>query len=334
MKRGLVLGGGGLVGMGYHTGVFKALDEWGIDLAGSDVMVGTSAGSVMAAYLASGWTIDDFYEYGHGRHPEAQKRPEEQDPKSALFDPIATSHQERARRAIGSAFAVVASRGLWRSGLKGRKPHNLLRKAFPAGLFSTEKTLARFREELPQEWPRPYLYICAADLYTGQRVAFGHPTAPEVPFPEAVLSSTAIPGFFPPVKLDGRQYVDGGIVSATSLDLAADAGCDTILCVAPLGYRIDPDARPRILTSPILVRNFFARQLAAEVRAARERGVEVLVIRPWTSELGKHGSNSMRHFDRAAVIESAREGTLRLLEENPDHPAVVAATRKRTRRTG
>lgn len=320
--------------MGYHAGVFKALDEWGVDLAGSDVLVGTSAGSVMASYLASGWTVDDFYEYGHGRHPEAVKRPEENDPKRALFDPLATNHQERVRRAIGSAFAVIAARGLWRSGAKGGTPHSVLRKAFPAGLFSTEKTLQRFREELPEEWPRPHLYICAADLYSGKRVAFGHPTAPEVPFPDAVLASTAIPGFFPPVKLEDRQYVDGGIVSATSLDLATDAGCETIICVAPLGYRADPDAKHRILTSPILVRNLFARQLAREVRAARERGVEVLVIRPWTSELGSHGSNSMRHFDRAAVIESARVGTLRLLEEHSDHPALLAAVKKTARQTG
>ena len=320
--------------MGYHAGVFKALDEWGIDLAGSDVIVGTSAGSVMASYLAGGWTATDFYEYGHGRHAEAAKRPEEQDPGTPLFDSLASNHAERVRRAIGSGFAVIASRGLWRSGVKGRTPHTLLRKAFPSGLFSNEKSLQRFRDDLPQEWPRDYLYICAADLYTGKRVPFGHPTAPEVPLPEAVLSSTAIPGFFPPVRLDGRQYVDGGIVSATSLDLATDAGCETIICVAPLGYRIDPDAKRRILTSPLLVRDFFARQLAKEVKAARERGVEVLVIRPWTSELDKHGSNSMRHFDRSAVIDSAREGTLRLLESHADHPAVTAATQKRTRRTG
>ena len=320
--------------MGYHAGVFKALDEWGLDLAGADVIVGTSAGSVMASYLAAGWTPDDFYEYGHGRHPDALARPEEQDPRAALFDPIATTHHERVRRAVGSAFAVMASRGLWRSGVKGRKPHTMLRKAFPAGLFSSEKTLERFRADLPQEWPRKYLYICAADLYTGKRVPFGHPTAPEVPFPEAVLSSTAIPGFFPPVKLNGRHYVDGGIVTATSLDLATDAGCDTIICVAPLGYRTDPDVRQRILTSPVVVRNLFARQLAKEVRAARERGVEVLVVRPWTSELGRHGSNSMRHFDRAGVIESARAGTLRLLEQNADHPAVVAASRKQKEKTG
>lgn len=329
MRRGLVLGGGGLVGLGYHAGVFKALDEWGIDLSSSDVVVGTSAGSVMAAYLAAGWTIEDFYEYGHGRHREARQRPEESDPTAALFEPLATSHHERVRRAIGSAFAVVASRGLWRSGVKGgKKPHLLLRKVFPAGLFSSERTLQRFRNDLPERWPRPYLYICAADLYTGERVAFGHATAPEVPFPEAVLSSTAIPGFFPPVKLGDRHYVDGGIVSATSLDLATDAGCDTIICVAPLGYRIDPDAERRILTSPpILVRNLFARQLAREVRAARRKGVEVLVIRPWTSELRDHGTNSMRHFDRSGLIESARRGTLRLLEQNADHPAVAAAMR-------
>jgi hypothetical protein len=76
----------------------------------------------------------------------------------------------------------------------------------------------------------------------------------------------------------------------------------------------------------MLVRSLFARSLRREVVAARAAGVDVLVIRPWLTDLRAHGTNSMRHFDRASLSRSAREGTLRLLEDNADHPALAAAT--------
>jgi NTE family protein len=319
--------------MGYHAGVLKALEESDIDLPGADVIVGTSAGSIMASYLASGWTADDFYEYGHGRHPQAVARPEETDTSLPLFEPLGNGGVERARRAVGSAFALAASRGLWRRAARHRLPLPHLRKAFPSGMFSTETTRQRLYEDLPTEWPRKDLYITAVDMYSGERVAFGHPAAPEVPLPDAVLASTAIPGMFPPVRMAGRQYVDGGAASATSLDLAAHAGCDAILCVAPLGFRRD-DTKRTTFSSPVFVRSFFARTLKKEVTAARALGIEVLVIRPWLSELESHGSNSMRHFDRGAVIEAARAGTLRLIEQDPDHPVLAAFRRTSERATG
>jgi NTE family protein len=330
-RRGLVLGGGGLVGMGYHAGALKALEEWGIDLGGSDVLVGTSAGAVMASYLASGWTGDDFYEYAHGRHPSSeQDEASQKDQVRTIFTPMWHSRAERARRGIGSAFALAASRGYWNKAVRGRVPTGLLRKAFPAGLYSTEDTRFRLHQDLPDQWPREDVYICAADLYTGKRVAFGAPGAPEAPFPEAVRASTSIPGVFPPVRIGDRHYVDGGVVSATSLDLAVEAGCRSILCVAPLGFRREDEAgtsRDPRLWSSVLVRSLFARALRREVVAARAAGVAVFVVRPWLTELRSHGTNSMRHFDRAALAASAREGTLRLLEANATHPALVAATR-------
>ena len=334
--RGLVLGGGGLVGMGYHAGALKALEEWGVDLGGSDLIVGTSAGAVMASYIASGWTGGDFYEYAHGRHPQSERdEAEQRDQVRSIFTPMWHSRAERVRRGIGSTFAVVSSRGYLARAARGRVPSGALRRAFPAGLYSTEDTRFRLHADLPDEWPREGVYICAADLYTGERVAFGAPGAPPAPFPEAVRASTSIPGVFPPVRIGERQYVDGGVVSATSLDLATDAGCRSIICVAPLGYRKEEAARttdPRLWSS-MLVRSLFARALRREVLAARAAGVDVLVIRPWLADLRAHGTNSMRHFDRASLAESAREGTLRILEENADHPALTAATpAKRARR--
>lgn len=327
MTTGLVLGGGGLVGMGYHAGVLQALDDAGVDAGAADILVGTSAGSVIASYLAAGWATSDFYEYGMGRHPKSVSDPEGQRREVRdIFIPLYGNRAERVRRGVGSLFAVAAARGFYRAGLKGKVPAGPLRKAFPAGMYSTQTTKERLHDDLPSEWPRDGLFISTAELYSGKRVVFGAEDAPPASLPEAVLASTAIPGVFPPVRIGDRQYVDGGIVSGTSLDLAADAGCTSILCVAPLGYRIDDPtlARDPRMWSPMFVRAMFARKLRTEVRAARSRGIDVLVLRPLLSELKTHGTNSMRQFDRTGVMESAREATHRILEEHVDHPAIAA----------
>lgn len=327
MKLGLVLGGGGLVGMGYHAGAIKALDEWGVDTSRADVIVGTSAGSIIGSYLAAGWKPSDFYAYAQGEHPQARREGNDQkDEVDGIFTPLWSSRSERVRRSIGSFFALASSRGYWGRATKGRTPGALWRQTFPAGMYSTSETRLRLHEDLPDEWPRHGVYICAVDLYSGERVPFGHPDAPPATFPEAVLASVAIPGVFPPVKIDNRQYVDGGAFSATSLDLAADAGCEAIVCIAPLGYKSDwlVAARDPKLWGPMALRGLFARALRREVVAARARGIDVFVVRPWLTDLKTHGTNSMRHFDRAEFTEDARESTLRLLEDNANHPALRA----------
>ncbi|MFN2594362.1 MAG: patatin-like phospholipase family protein [Actinomycetota bacterium] len=320
MKLGLVLGGGGLVGMAYHAGALKALDDAGVDPSCFETIVGTSAGSILSSYLATGWALDDFYEYAFGRHPKSAQR-DERGEVSQLFTPMWSNRSERVRRSIGSLFALASSRGLWRG---GRAPYSQLRHLFPAGMYSTAESRLRLNEDLPRSWPERELFVCAAELYSGQRVPFGHPDAPDAPLPDAVLASTAIPGLFPPVHIGSAQYVDGGIVSATSLDLAVEAGCEAIICVAPLGYRNEGGLPEPRLWEPMLVRSLFARSLKREVNDAREKGVDVLVIRPWITELVEQGTNSMRYFDRRAVAKAAREGTTRLLDDNDDHPALRA----------
>ena len=338
MRLGLVLGGGGLVGLGYHAGVMKALDEFGADVSSADLIVGTSAGSIIGSYLAAGWAASDFYEYAHGRHPNSLADENDQRAEvNRIFTPLYNSNAERLRRSIGGIFALASSRGYWQRASGHREPHRSLKKLFPAGMYSTAETRDRLWNDLPEEWPREGLYICAVDLFTGKRVPFGHPEAPKAPLPDAVLASTAIPGVFPAVKIGDRSYVDGGAASATSLDLATAAGCDAILCVAPLGYKNDGVASPRDprMFGPVLMRSFFARALRKEVNAARDKGVVVFVIRPWLTELKEHGTNSMRHFDRARFAESTRQGTLRLLDENADDPALQAfVSRKDAQKAG
>lgn len=329
-KLGLVLGGGGLIGLAYHAGALKALDDEGVDVTGADVIVGTSAGAIIGSYLASGWKQTDFYDYAYRRHPNSSKDPESMDEQVAqIFEPKWNSAQERVRRYVGSAFALASSRGHLHRLNKGRAPLHHLRKFFPSGMYATDRTRERLSEELPHEWPREGLMISTVELYSGKRVAFGHPSAPEAPLPDAVLASTAIPGVFPPVRINGGQYVDGGAHSATSLDLAVHAGCDRIICIAPLGYRgegamsLDPK-----VWGPMLTRQFFARSLKKEVVQARSLGIEVLVIRPSIDELRQLGSNAMRSFDRQAVTTVAREGTKRLLHQKSEHPLLERSSQR------
>ena len=323
MKRGLVLGGGGLVGLGYHAGVLKALDETGLRPAACETIVGTSIGAIVAAYLCSGRTSEDLYVHALGPHPSVE------DPDEAmraqlhrLFTPLYTGRVEWTRRAVGGVFASASSRGMWPFG----QPPQSLRRAFPSGLYSTDETRRRLREDLPREWPDRELMISAVELYLGNRVAFGSDEAPPAALADAVLASTAIPGVFPPVRVGEHHYVDGGVFSATSLDLAVRAGCRSIVCIAPLGYRLDGQAQRREpgLWAPMALRAMFARALKREVQDARAQGVKVLVIRPWLTELRAHGTSSMSHHDRRAVVEGAREGALRLLEDNRRHDALLA----------
>ena len=327
MAHALVLGGGGLVGIGYHAGALKALDESGVDVRAADLMVGTSAGAVVAAYLASDSSPAYLYDWALGRFT----RPEEDD-LGKLFSPLWTSPQERARRTVGSFFAAASSRGLWRSGVAGRVPSSRWRRAFPSGMYSMEGTKARLRMDLPRDWPRQSLLLTAADLYSGERMIFSKTATPSLAFPDAVLASIAIPGVFPPVRVGNRHYVDGGIISTTSLDVAADAGCDTVICIAPLGYSSDVawTARDRKMWPAMLARSLFARALERELREVKGKGVHVLVIRPGVTELRVLGFNAMKQHDRVAVTEAAREGTLRWLQENRAHPALVAARGQKT----
>jgi NTE family protein len=304
MKVGLVFGGGGLVGLGFHAGALKALSERGVDVSGADVIVGTSAGSIVAAYLACGRELTE---------------------SGPPFAPVWSSHSERVRRVIGSGFAMLSSRGLWR----GPQPASFLRRTFPAGLYSTVETRRKLAEELPHAWPERSLYLCAADLYTGKRVAFGAPGAPHAALPDAVMASIAIPGFFPAVGIAGRHYVDGGVVSATSLDLAAAAGCDAILCIAPLGYHNDLPLRRS--WSPVILRTAFTRSLRREVVAARAAGADALVLRPYLSDVRAWGTNFMKIRDRKGVAEVSRMSVHRMLDDRSDHPVLSAFTTRTAR---
>lgn len=309
MKLGLVLGAGGVVGMDYHAGVLHALaEEGGLDVTAADLVVGTSAGSVVGSVLRIGWTTRDLWELALGTHPTVADLPPEEVERrrKAVFSPRFDTPFEAARLAVGSAYVLA------RSVLKVPVPQvpKPIARRFPGGLFTTEEAEERLTEVLPEDWPEDPLWLVAVDIVSGRRVVLGRQGSPAVDLHTGVLASCAIPGVYPPVKVDDAVLVDGGAHSSTHLDLAARAGCDVVVGVAPMTY--DPSAPPGRLER--LARRWPTRALAAESREARARGTRVLLVRPTAGDLRHHGINAMRPGDEAAIAREAYESTCRLLE--------------------
>jgi NTE family protein len=308
---GLVLGAGGTVGLAYHCGVLHALAEvGGLEADDATLIVGTSAGSVIGAYLRAGWTTDDMWQFALGIHPTLAGVTEAEldDRQRTLFVPAWATPRELARRGVGSAYVLA------RSVVRGPNipvPASL-RRRFPGGLFAMAEGERRFADELPDEWPARPLWLCAVDISSGRRVVLGRAGSPLVGLREAVMASCAIPGVYKPVRVGAKTLVDGGAHSTTNLDLASTAGCDLIIGIAPMAF--DPAAPPERLRQ--LTRRVPARSLAAEARRARRSGADVLLVRPTGAELGLHGANLMRPDAGEEIARAAYEVTAQLVSSD------------------
>ena len=306
MKLGVVLGAGGMVGLAYNAGALHALHEiGGVDVAGADLIVGTSAGSVVAAYLRSGWTTQDFWDLAHGRHQQMEGLA---GPNGGadIFVPSFRNPIDLTRRLLGTTYVLT------RSAFRFPAPRlpGWIQAAFPGGMFQMVEGQRRFAAELPSAWPSAPLWLCAVDLVSGRRVVLGRRGTSRATLQEAVLASCAIPGVYQPVRVGHRVLVDGGAHSSSNLDLAARFGSDVIIGVVPMAF--DPASPP----GPVgqLMRRVPARSLAAEVAYARRRGAEVLLVRPSAAEVRLHGIDMMRHEGLDAVAQAAYDSTARWLE--------------------
>ena len=162
MKVALVLGAGGLVGTAHHAGVLHALErELGFTHADADVVIGTSAGSAIGAYLRTGWTSEGLM--GRTR-----------DLVEAAPSPVASNPLRVARHAVGSAY-VLARTAVRVPSLLSIPPTGLLRRAFPAGLVTIGEGLSILDRELPRRWPDAGLWLTAYDLVHRRRVVLERP---------------------------------------------------------------------------------------------------------------------------------------------------------------
>ncbi|EGD43398.1 phospholipase, patatin family [Nocardioidaceae bacterium Broad-1] len=147
--------------------------------------------------------------------------------------------------------------------------------------------------------------LVAADAATGERVAFGSDGAPATSLGAAVAASWAIPGWFPPVEIAGRRYVDGGAVSSVSADLLLAQAVDEVVVVAPMTTEGGVPARG-IDRVERLLRSQMTAVLDREVARLRAAGVRVIRVEPGPEELADMGPNFMDLGRREATLAAAR----------------------------
>jgi NTE family protein len=213
-KRALVLAGGGLVGIAWETGILRGIEdespETARTLLDSDVLIGTSAGSAVAAQLGSGLNLDDLYERQiKGVSKEINPNVDIEDITElfldALSDPDATMAQKLQRIGAVARSTATVSEAVRRDVIAQRLPSH--------------------------SWPDRDLRITAIDIRTGELVSFDRKSGVELV--DAVAASCAVPGAWPPVTIGERRYMDGGVGSTMNLKLAAD--CDAVVVLVPSG---------------------------------------------------------------------------------------------------
>jgi NTE family protein len=298
---GLALGGGGSVGIAYIAGALEALTDHGVDLASAGLMPGTSAGAVAAAALRNGAKPGELQVFADAA-PDDTAAAAGKAPRH--FEPAWSDGIELWHRVVGSS-AVVA-RSMLRFPLPMPSPR--LEGFFPGGLFRPRGD--GMATLLGSDWPVDPLWVVAVDLRTRRRVALGRrPADKAFPLHRAVMASCAVPGFYEPVVLGGRHYVDGGVNSTTSIDMVVRAGCSRVIAVVPLGY--EPGGRPRAVQR--VVRGAAVRGVRRELERVGHRARDVLVIQPHAEDLDLHGNNVFRGSANGRVTERARERTQELL---------------------
>ncbi|TWP54084.1 patatin-like phospholipase family protein [Lentzea tibetensis] len=217
--RALVLGGGGVTGIAWETGLLHGLAEAGVDLAEADLFVGTSAGSVVAAQLAGGVSLATQY--------EGQLRP--------------PTGEIAARLGYGTILRYMVAYAL--PGTAQQKRARLGAAAVRAKTVDEAERRKVFEGRLAQGgWPERELKVTAVNTSDGAFKAFDRDSG--APFVDAVAASCAVPLVWPPVSINGDRYMDGGMRSPANVDLAA--GYSQVVVVAPIVRAFGHAARPDV----------------------------------------------------------------------------------------
>jgi NTE family protein len=306
MRVGLVLGAGGIQGGAWLTGGLDALaEETGWDPASADFVVGTSAGSMIAALCASG--IPPWFMVAHSRGETFQGVRDARGREASESDRAAGAgfRLERTWPPIGPGSWRLALRTL--TNPRRYRPATVATGWLPRGIFSVEGLKNTIRGVVPSGWgPHPNLWIVASDYSTGRRVAFGRPGSPEADLADAVAASCAIPGIYHPVTIAGRRYVDGGIYSTSNADILRNEELDLVVCLNPTSTLHPIRAiNPRDAFNLIFQRAS-GRRLGHEAKRLKSAGTEVVLIQPVEEDLKTMGPNLMRAGNRNEVIEVAR----------------------------
>ena len=298
-RRGLVLGAGGVLGAAWTIGALAAVEEkYGWDPRTADVLIGTSAGSVLAAFLGCDVSVQSLLNHQKGVVVEGDPAIDydyDSDGGGAL--------PPRPKLRIGSP------RGVLSSALHPRRTTPMM--ALSAVLPQGRGSLAPIGQVIdavcpPGEWAgHPRTWIVAMDYDSGRRVVFGRDGAPRAGLSEAVMASCSIPGWYTPMRIDGRRYVDGGACSPASLDLVSRLGLDEVVVLSPMtSLSYDrPSSMPAKLERRF--RRLVTKRLIGEVKRVAAAGTKVTLLGPGAEDLAVIGANLMDPRRREEVLETS-----------------------------
>ncbi len=280
--KALVLGGGGTTGIAWEMGILLGLHDGGIDVIDAELVVGTSAGSVVGAQITSGFSLENLY--ARQLQPlEETKEQVVQFNMNELMRVFAAGSgapdAQTARARVGAAALAV--------------------KTIPE-----KERLDIIASRLPvQEWPtQQRLVITTVDAQTGEWVQFDRDAG--VPLVLAVSASCAVPGVYPPITIGSHRYIDGGVRSGTNADIAKGYQRVLILRAETLDFSaVDPQQ-----TTPAVT---FEDELAQLERTSSQ----ILVITPDEASVAARGPNALDASRRAISAQAGREQG-RLLAES------------------
>ncbi len=345
VKIGLACAGGGVEGSIYEIGALCALDEAveGAAFHRLDVYVGVSAGALVTACLANGISARAMSRaiVSRAQEPELNMDPD------LLFAPALG---EYARRLAGLPAALA--RAAW---AYLRNPWDLspvgalagLGAVIPVGLFDNapiERHLARAFSTggRTNDFRRlgPALRVVAVNVDTAEVVAFGTPETAHVPISKAVQASTALPGFYVPVEIDGAAYIDGVARRTVHASAALDAGARLLFCINPLvPVNTEADAarrngQRRSLAAhglPTVLSQAFRTAIHSRLRTGFRSyrhlypDADVLLLEPTPEDSSRIFSNLFSFSNRHAVCEHAYQTTRQHLLRRADEIAPVLA---------
>lgn len=263
----LVLGGGGVAGIAWMTGLLAGLAEAGQDVTGADVVIGTSAGANVAAQLGSGLSLEELF--------------------ARQVDPAL---QSRELMAVidWDKFAADLAPYMEGASTLAERLRNFGRFALDADTVPEPARIAVIESRLPsREWPATLTRLTAVDCVSGELTVFD--AASGVSLVEAVAASSAVPGIWPPVTIGGRRYMDGGVRSADNADLAA--GAARVVVISPLGLESP-------LPSPLPPREVLA--------GLKDGGATVILVSPDAASAAAIGTNALDPATRVPAATAGR----------------------------
>lgn len=270
-RRALVLGGGGTVGIAWEVGLFVGLLENGIDLGQADLIVGTSAGSVVGSLIAAGYDLRQVLAI-----QQATTAAESSEP--ILLDP--------------DGYQRIAAKWWTAHTMDVEACKEIGQMALQTKTISEADWIGRISQLVGDHglWPEKALRITGVDTATGEWTTWDRSSG--VPLHLAITASCTVPGIFPPVQIGGRRYMDGGVRSGTNADLAI--GYDSVVIIAPLGSE---------------AHQLGNRQMLGEAKELEAAGAGVATIVPDQETLAGFGISMMDQSRVApAAANGVRQG--------------------------